>query len=203
MRHARRTILLAVIMAGPVIPRMADASPPSVQPGSAAVDGSTVDWSLAGSYFANMYRAGDSGKPLESKLYLRYDCGRSTVYALVLTQPNVPGLIVASEATAWIAINANNNKVVSETSGNNGTAPDFAWVGRGYDGNQSHVLGYEASFVLAPGTYNIIPHVDVYDASAQQTSAAPGFPKSGPQILLACAVGVQPSAWSGVKVLYR
>ena len=203
MGHSRPILLLSVVTAGLFTASMAAATPPSVQPGTAVVDGLTSEWNLANDFFANMYRSGNSSKPLESKLYLRYDCGKSTVYALVLTQPNVPGLIVAGSTTAWVAIDAQNNKVVSEASGNDGTAPDFAWVGQGYDGNQSHVLGYEASFVLTLGTYNIIAHVDVLDASAQQTSAAVGFPQTGPQILLGCSVGVQSSTWASIKRLYQ
>lgn len=203
MRHSKRILLSSVLAAGLFGAGIAVATPPIVQPGSAIIDGLTAEWNLVNDFFTNMYRAGKVDKPLESKLYLRYDCGKQTVYALVLTEPNVPGLIVAGATTAWIAINSQNNKVVNEGSGNDGTPPDFAWVGRGYDGDQSHVLGYEASFVLALGTYNIIAHVDVLDASAAQTSASPGFPGTGPQLVLACLVGAESSTWSGIKDLYR
>jgi hypothetical protein len=117
----------------------------------------------------------------------------------------VPGLVGAYGGTSWAAINTITNKVVNDKSGNDGTPPDFAWVGRGYDGNQAHVRGYEASFRLAPGDYGIILHMDVWDAGATQTSATPGLPGSGPALHLFCApvTGADNMSWSRMKRLFK
>jgi len=168
------------------------------------IDGNTGEWNLSTDFFTNMYRAGKPTKPLESKAYLRYDCATHTVYALILTEPGVPGLIDTSATTAWIAINAQNNKVVNEISDDDGTPPDFAWVDLGYDGNPLHTRGYEASFPLPEGDYSIIVHIDVFDAGGAQTSAGPGFPGTGPALHLVCPVTATESAsWSQVKGLYK
>jgi hypothetical protein len=206
-----RTLLLlsAVAAAMMVMPLAATAVPPNPTLGTAVVDGQYGEWNIPSDFFSNMYRAGDSTKALESKLYLRYDCVTNTMYALVLCEPGVPGYIDSTAATAWIAINRQNNKVVSETSGDNNIPPDFAWIGRGYDGNPQHVRGYEASFLISPGTYEIIAHIDVWDdgmgmPAAVQTSATPGFPKSGPDlIILDAPSAVLPTSLGALKAMYR
>ena len=166
---------------------------------SATVDGDPSEWNLAQDFFANMHRAGKADKPLESKVYLRYDCLTHTMYVLVLTQPGVPALV---DGDAWVALNAQNNKVVTDASGDDGVAPDFAFVGIGYDGDSNHAQGYEASFPLAVGTYSLIVHVNVFDAGAGQTSATIGFPGTGPTLVIACnPVAVEPTTWGYVKSL--
>jgi uncharacterized repeat protein (TIGR01451 family) len=136
--------------------------------GAYSVDGSYSEWNLTNDYFADMYRAFNNTKKVESKLYLHYDCQNQVMYALVLTEAGVPGVKIAADA--WITINGISNKVVTGSSGNNGTAPDFNWIGVGFDGNTDHVLGYEASFPLAEGDYKIVGHIEVYDDGANQTS---------------------------------
>jgi hypothetical protein len=131
-----------------------------------------------------MYRAGDPTKTLESNVYLRYDCDNGILYALVLQANGVP--LIINSGTAWIAIDTQSNKVVTDGSGNDGTPPDFAWVGQGYDGDSTHAQGYEASFYLAPGTYEIIVHVNVFDGGTTQTSGTPGFPSNGPTLDISC-----------------
>jgi hypothetical protein len=180
-------------------------TPPAPSPGAAVVDGDTSEWNLPLDFFTNMYRAGDPTKPLESKAYLRYDCPAHTVYALVLSEPGVPGLIIPPEVNSWIAIDGPSNKVVNEVSGDDGTPPDFAWVGLGYDGDTLHVRGYEASFPLAEGDYVIILHTKVFDGGGAQTSASPGAPGSGPALHLECppTTGTENTSWSKVKRLYQ
>jgi hypothetical protein len=51
------------------------------------------------------------------------------------------------------------------TSGNDGTPPDFAWVGLNTAGDRA--TAYEASFPLAEGSYKLVAHVDVEDNGAQ------------------------------------
>ncbi|TMQ60761.1 MAG: hypothetical protein E6K72_00370 [Candidatus Eisenbacteria bacterium] len=179
------------------------ATPPQPTYGTANVDGNPGEWNLVNDFFSLMYRAGNPSKPVESRAYLRYDCSTQTMYVLVLMEPNSVGYIDPNMQTAWVAINAQNNKVVTENSGDDGIPPDFEWVGQGYDGDPQHVRGYEASFTIAPGSYNIIFHIDVIDSSGGQTSASPGFPGTGPPLVIDCSTGVQKSSWGVLKLIYR
>ncbi len=182
------------------------AAPPTVALGYAVVDGFySTDWDLATDFFADMYRAGDPSKQLESKLYLKYDCLSATMYVLVLDEPGVIGYIVADSATSWIAINSHTHKVVNEFAGFDGVPPDFAWIDKGFDGDPLHVHGYEASFPLVSGAaYTLFGHTEVWDA-AGQTSATLGFPHEGvPLVVPACTVtGTRSATWGAVKSLYR
>ena len=144
MKHLLRKIS-ALLIALALVPAATAwaAVPPQPTYGTAVVDGTYAEWDLTGDFFANMYRAGDLSKKLESKLYLRYDCDTHTVYALVLMEDSIPAVIDPSNK-AWIAIDTQSNKVVQSDSGNNGTPPDFAWIGVNFDGNSTHAQGYEA-----------------------------------------------------------
>lgn len=196
------SIMLAAIVALLAVPA-AGSLPPVVSVGTAVVDGQYGEWNLAADYFADMYRAGNATKPVESRLYLRYNCRTNIMYALVLVVPGGVGYIDSAATTAWIAINAQNTKVVNELAGADGTPPDFAWVGRGFDGNPWHVRGYEASFYLAPGTHIIIAHIDVWSVSSQ-TSATMGEPGTGPTIVVpGSPSAVEPSTFGLIKALYR
>src|SRR5262245_17868814 len=203
-RTAMRTTIISILAAILLTAAsLATAAPPNPTYGTANVDGNSGEWNLVNDFFTLMYRAGDPNKPVESKAYLRYDCATHTMYALVLMEPNSVGYIDPNAQTAWIAINSQNNKVVTENSGDDGVPPDFQWVGQGYDGNPQHVRGYEASFPLAPGSYDIIFHVDVIDASGAQTSASPGFPQEGPPVVISCLTGAQSTTWGALKSIYR
>jgi uncharacterized repeat protein (TIGR01451 family) len=136
--------------------------------GAYAVDGTYSEWNLTNDFYSDMYRAFRTDKPVESKLYLHYDCQNKVMYALVLVTGNVIGLKQVSDA--WIAIDGISNKVVSGSTGDNGTAPDFSWVSIGYDGNTNHVMGYEASFPLTEASHRIIAHIEVFDDGEAQTS---------------------------------
>jgi len=175
--------LFSIVTIG-VTPGAFAASPPQPTYGTAVVDGATTEWD-ASDYFADMYRAGNPTKPLESTAYLRYDCNTHTLYVLVLTVEGVPALAQGWESAAWSAIGDTSNKVYTGNSGNNGVPPDFAWVGLSEDGLTA--LGYEASFTIDPGTYTLIVHVEVYDAAASQTSATVGFPREGVPLEIVCA----------------
>ena len=207
MKSLRLTVIPAILLLGMVLAGASNASTPyPTILSSAIVDGNYAEWDLNVDFFANMYRAGDPTKPLESKLYLRYDCSTHTMYALVLAQPGIPCVAdaVGSGATSWIAIDAINNKVVSSQSGDDGVAPDFAYIDVGFDGDSGHARGYEASFPLAEGTYQIVTHVNVIDGGEAQTSATEGHPHSGPELIVTCPpLPTESSTWSGVKVLFR
>lgn len=201
MRFVLASVVTAiVIVLGPVF---VAAAPPQPSLGTALVDGQYGEWDLANDFFANMYRAGDSTKAAESKLYLRYDCATGTAYALVLCEPGVVGCVDSSEADAWIAIDLHNRKVVNRNSVNDGIPPDFAWVGRGFDGNPQHAQGYEASFYATSAAYMIFVHIDVWDEELQ-TSALVGHPKAGAQLLIPCVPNaIEPTTFGAIKALYR
>jgi hypothetical protein len=126
---------------------------------SATVDGSIAEWDLNNDFFADMYRAGNPNKPVEAKLYLRYDCPSSTMFALVLSAGNWPVETAGGEAEAWIRIN-----------GSKVSLTQFAWVDQGYDGDSGHAKGWEAAFSLDQGTFTIQAHTNVYDGGESQTS---------------------------------
>lgn len=162
--------------------------------GTATVDGDISEWDLTQDYFADMYRAFKDDKPVEAKAYLRYDLSTQTMYVLVLAEPSAIGL--AYEDDAWAAINGTGNKVFLGTSGNDGVPPDFAWVGEGYDGDCSHVQGYEASFPLETGTHTMNMHIEVYGDGEAQTS---GLIKAGLNVFV---VPETPIATTLVAVLF-
>lgn len=206
--HARSIVLivsLVCVFSALVCPTLA--ASPFPRHGTRVVDGNTSDWNLTLDLYGPMYRAGDPTKPIDSYAYMRYDCNTNTVYVLTLTVLPVVASYNNPDSTgveiAWIAINTGTNKVVNESSGNDGTPPDFAWVGLGFDGDPTHARGWEASFILAPGTYEIIAHLQVIDASGNQTSAFIGFPKDGLPLELDCLVPVMQSSWGKIKALYR
>jgi hypothetical protein len=140
------------------------AIPPEPTYGSATVDGHYSEWDLTNDFFAQMYRAGDPNKQVESTLYLRYDCKTHTLYALVLAEEGVT--VLAQPDDAFVKL-GNSTKLVDGNYGDDGTPPDFAWVME-----DSTYIGFEASAPLAPGNYtNLNVHVEVYDDDASQTSA--------------------------------
>ncbi len=118
------------------------------------------------------------------------------MYVLVLTEPNIPTLTRSGDA--WAAIKQISNKVFTGASVNDATQPNFAWIDRGYDGNNNHALGYEASFRLAQGNYHLIIHLKVLDDGECETSATAGlkcgidlfvvpeYPLAGLAVLLSC-----------------
>ena len=190
---------LFIILALAIIPGLANLIPPSPvlawNPTSyykpTTVNGNYSEWDLTDDFFANMYRAGNINKTLESKAYLRYDCVPNTLYVLVLTEPGVNALASGWESAAWAAIDKVSNKVYTGASGNNGTPPDFAWVGLSADNLTAQ--GYEASFQLDPGNWSIMIHIEVFDSSASQTSATAGFPKIFLPLEVVC-LGIHPLA---------
>jgi uncharacterized repeat protein (TIGR01451 family) len=150
------------------IPALAAAPNPSL--GSATVDGNAAEWNLQTDFFSNMIRAGGNGgqTKVESKLYLRYSCATRTLYALVLAEPNV-AIIANSPSDQFIKL-GNNTKLVDANHGDDGTPPDFAYIGLA----GTTATGWEASTQLAPGSYsNLNVHAQVDDGGSQ-TSAVPG-----------------------------
>lgn len=196
MKNIIATTAALLVLA--TIPAFADKTVPTLY-SAATVDGNIGEWNLAQDFFANMYRAGDPSKKLEAKAYARYDCLEEVMYILVLTEPGVPLLV---DGDAWIAIGSINNKVVNDNSGDDGTAPDFAFVGINFDGDPNHAQGYEASFPIAPGTYELIIHGNVFDDGLGQTAGTTGFPGDGIELNTVCTpTATENTTWGAVKSL--
>ena len=166
IRSLIAVLLVLVALSSPTIAR---AEPPSPIPGVADVDGNSGEWNLEQDFFADMYRAANPEFVVQSKLYLRYECSTQTLYALVLA---IDPFTVASEANNTFIKLGNSNTLVNGNSGDDGSAPDFQWIG--LEGDMA--LGWEASAILAPGTYpNLNVHTNVWDEEHQsQTSAVAG-----------------------------
>lgn len=165
-RRGRVTALVALFVAI-ITATTAFAVPPAPSIGSAVVDGDTSEW-VPGDVFSDMLRAGGNGgqTEVESTLSLRYSCASQTLYALALAQP---GVTVAANLPDESFIKVGGRKAVDGMSGDDGIAPDFAWVERAGD----HAEGWEASLPLVPGSYTINVHAQVNDGGSQ-TSAVPG-----------------------------
>ncbi|MTB53877.1 vWA domain-containing protein, partial [Lewinella sp. W8] len=137
---------------------------PSIRPshaGGVTPDGLFGDWNLANDFYADMYRAGRTDKPVESKLYVRYDCNTQTMCVLVLV---VDGITARRQADDAFVKLGNSNKLID------GNDPGFSWV---EDPNSSDPLGFEACFTLAPGTYNNLNvHLQVNDGGSQTSAVA-------------------------------
>jgi hypothetical protein len=183
------------------------ATPPQPTAGTAVVDGNYGEWNLVTDFFANMYRAGNPNKPLESKLYIRYDCTTHVVYALCLKAGTDPIIADPNPEQNWIAINTQSNKVVTGLSGNDGIPPDFEFINVVVPTPPDSLTfadGWEASFPLGEGSYTLIGHAEVLGDFLAQTSATTGFPGTGPALTLACEpIPIEPSTWGKIKSLYR
>ena len=124
--------------------------------GTATVDGDYSEWDLTNDFAAEMHKAGKSGTnfPILSRLYLRYDCNTQTMYALVLREGSY--WPKKQPTNAWIKIyNLSSSPQVDGNSSN------FSWVApNGVEG--STLIGYEASFTIAPGTYDRVEaHIQI------------------------------------------
>jgi hypothetical protein len=122
---------------------------PSVVNGTATVDGSSAEWnpSTGGPDFFSPMCTGfkcDSNHPVVANLFLRYACATQTMYVLVLA---TAGNTFNQGTGNFVAVNTEGNKVVDPSSGNIGPPPNFEYLGNGQ--------GWEASFTIAPGSFNI------------------------------------------------
>ncbi|MEA3335321.1 MAG: SdrD B-like domain-containing protein [Chloroflexota bacterium] len=172
--------LLALTLIVAALPSLA-ATPPEPTYWIAVVDGDPGEWDLDDDFFADMHKAGNPDKPVLSKLYVRYDCATETGYVLVLPEPGIA--IEAYHTGGEHYVKVDGNQLVSNLDGNDGTPPDFAYIGYfdptptnpPYEPPDATADGWEASFVLAPGNYNTLNvHTQVDDGSPNQTSAVEG-----------------------------
>lgn len=140
--------------------------------GQAVVDGDAGDWVLAQDAFADVYHAGQSHQKVEAKLYLRYDCRRSLMYALLLSNGDWP--IVLRRSQVRLNLDSANDEV---------PLVDFAWMEPGYDGNSQHTRGWEASFATPQGEHLLWATALVADEGEVQEASTP---RDGLVLSLAC-----------------
>jgi len=129
------------------------AAAPNPAAGSATVDGSTADWSLGSTFFADMTDAGVDGRTVRAKLYLQYDCDNEKLYALVLVQGDEQA---RQKRVDEAYINVDGKKIIDSTHG------QFAWV----NGDGELADGFEGGAALAAGSYTLRAHILVADDSA-------------------------------------
>ena len=170
MRRWRwRGALVAAAVASAALAVPAAAAPPQPTYATATVDGDASEWSLVNDHFADMHRAGDPDKPVESKLYLRYDCGTQTLYALVLAEPLTSKIDAGAPDDSFVKLGNSTKLVDGNDAPPDGTQPEFAWVGD----VEGWAEGWEASASLPPGSY---PNLNVHTLVelTKETSAVPG-----------------------------
>ncbi len=159
-------VLLFLLLATLLAPAAVHADPPSPSTGIATVDGDAVEWDLTADFFANMHGQGKVEKPIQSKLYLRYECATETLFALILP---VEGYVVAVEPYLSYIKLGTDNTLVNGASGDDGNAPDFQWIAA--TGNVTD--GWEASAILPPGFYNNLNiQTRVFDDKGQPHTSA-------------------------------
>lgn len=133
------------------------------------VDGQYNDWNLENDFSLPMYNAGDpnpnfSGYAVLSNAYLRYNSDTKTVYVLVLDTEERAHISV-SPGDAWVKVyDLGNSTLVNGNSGNDGNAPDFAWV----KDDEGGVIGWEGSFQLVGSYEGLEIHVN-HDGSTSST----------------------------------
>jgi hypothetical protein len=140
------------------------AAAPNVNTGSGiTVDGSFADWTEA-DFFADMYRAADPEKQVESKLYLRYDCSTSTLYVRV---DAVDGVTIPTDDpdNNYVKFGNDDKKVDGSDAPPDGTQPEFAYAGTD---------GWEASFAIAAplAITDLNVHAQVQDDGSQTSAVA-------------------------------
>ncbi|WP_200240875.1 SdrD B-like domain-containing protein [Thiohalocapsa halophila] len=121
-----------------------------------SIDGDSGDWDLNADFFAKLYEAGRPDKDHLADAYVRYSDG--TLYVLVLATPG--NQVSQSAQDAWVKVYD-----LGSSTQVDGSSADFAWVTIG-----GEVRGYEASFDLAPGSYDEIEiHLNVNGGDTAST----------------------------------
>lgn len=156
-RRPRIVTAAGAIVAAFIIALPALAAAPFPAAGTAIVDGDASEWTTA-DHFAAMKHEGST--KVVGSLSVRYDCESGVLSALVLAADGVSFRADRPE-NAYVRIDGV-GKLVSGESGDDGTPPDFAWIGL----DDIAALGYEASGVVAPGEHTIRVHVLMFDDSA-------------------------------------
>ncbi len=126
------------------------------------VDGDPAEWDLTNDFFADMYNAGNPnpdwpGFAILSKLYLRYDCSASNLYALVLDVAEDGLMPDESPGDAWIKIydiGWPNNLLINGNGEGNTSPRGFEWVYETPGDDNTPLLGFEAYAQLDEGIYD-------------------------------------------------
>jgi hypothetical protein len=164
-RAGRRSLLslpvalgLAALLAMPAL-----AAAPDVNTGTGiTVDGSFADWTEA-DFFADMYRAGDPEKEVESHLFLRYDCDADVLYVGVVAADGVT--IIDNDADNFVKFGDSDKKVDGSDAPPDGTQPEFAYAAEG--------AGWEASFAIGEVSItDLNVHAQVEDDGSQTSAVA-------------------------------
>ena len=166
-RRALAIVLGVMWLAWRLSPTTILAAAPDVRevtPAGITIDGSASDWDeLPADFLSNMFEAGNPEKDVLSRLYGRFDCSTETFYVFVQTVPLWN--ILPSDNDNYVKL-GQTDKLVDGAAGNNGTPPDFAYVG---------ATGWEAAFHLAPGSYfgdgGLNVHAQVVPSARPATSA--------------------------------
>jgi hypothetical protein len=126
--------------------------------GTAVVDGSIAEWnttSTSPDLFSKLYQ--ESTSLQTGNLFVRYDQATQTAYVLAMTTSGY----VAINYLPWNWVTLDGQTVVSATASNSAS---FAWVKNG-----TTLVGYEASFKLAPGTWQRL-HAQLKTAPSNKVS---------------------------------
>jgi hypothetical protein len=138
---------------------------------SATVDGSAGEWTSADVFSPLL--SDDAPHTELGTASLRYDCDSGVLYAYVKA---ADGVVLQTVDPEEDYVQLHGTKVVSGLSGNDGAAPDFAWVDKSGDS----AAGFEASAAVAEGSYpaSLRIHAKVPDNSAdgyQTVDISPRF----------------------------
>ncbi len=138
--------------------------------GFVRVDGIVGDeWDLDEDFYTAMHRSGQTTtKPIESNLYIKYDCLTETLYVLVLCVDGVTitNLNTPNQHVVYIDGKTGSYKIVEGKNPDDGLPP-FEWV---YN-TSGQVIGWEACGTVAPGLHTILVHTQVFSDGESQTSA--------------------------------
>jgi len=177
-RRVASAVIIAALAAILAAPGAASAAAPDVVHGSANVDGNAGEWDLNTDFFASLHAGSNVSFPARADSYARYDCDTSVLYVLVLARAGEA--IKTNEPNDHYVRIDNAGKLVSDLSGDDGTAPDFQFVSPAA-GNQA--AGWEASGPLPPGSYDIriftkvhADDTDGYDAILRDTQIGADCP---------------------------
>lgn len=144
--------------------------------GQAVVDGRIGEWSLENDAFADVSHGDPDTDGVEARLYLRYDCRRELMYALMLSAGE--GVALLQRSQAQLALGSTNNPV---------RFVDFAWVDPGRGGDSGQARGWEASFSLPQGEHQIWASARVLEEGEVWEASTPS---EGTIMALACDAAV-------------
>ena len=181
-RRIASAVIIAALAAVLAVPATVSAAAPDVVHGTANVDGNAGEWDLNADFFASLHAGSNVSFPARADSYARYDCDSQVLYVLVLARAG-EAIKTDEPGDHYVRIDGA-GKLVSDLSGDDGTAPDFRFVDQ--SGNQA--AGWEASGPLPPGTYDIriftkvvADDTDGYDAILRDTQIGADCPTgSGP-----------------------